>query len=165
MTESPLLQDRTVKTLNKKTSCRGSEFHQTDPISILTNVDTTDMLALAMVNTLHASTQNERGLVFTMFLISKFKYTSSILCLQFLCFWTASVCFSYWLVHWEEWIIQFLFLNIFIRGDNESYILREDRVPCYPCLLWDDVLIMDKIQKFLFSHLGKYLSWPAHCSL
>jgi len=79
--------------INMKTSWQGSQNFTSDTlIPFLTNMDTTDKLALALVTTLSASTQSERRLVLINLWISKLKYPRSILCLKFLCFWTGSMC-------------------------------------------------------------------------
>ena len=72
----------------------GLTVHQRDPLPFLTNVDTTDTLLLDLVTTLTVSTQNERGLVLINPLISNQNYTSSNLCLKFLCLWTPSMWFQ-----------------------------------------------------------------------
>ena len=64
VTESPLLQEGTLKTLKMKSSCQGSQKFKKETLHpFLTKVDSTYNLALALVSTLQARTQNEIGLL------------------------------------------------------------------------------------------------------
>ena len=80
VTESPLLQKRFLKALYMKTSCQGTQrFTRENLPHFLTNGDTTDLLALALVTALKTSTQRQRGLLFSNQWIFKQKYPSFIL--------------------------------------------------------------------------------------
>ena len=78
--ESLFLQEVTLKTLNMVTSFIGSQrFTRETLLLLITNVDTTDNLALALVPTLPASIQSKMGLVLFKLWISNLKYVTSIL--------------------------------------------------------------------------------------
>ena len=94
-TESPLLQEGNFKTLTMKNSHQGSQSFTRDILlPFLTNVDTTDKLALALVATLPANTQNKSDIVLINPWISNQNYPIYILCLKVLCLWTANMWFQ-----------------------------------------------------------------------
>ena len=135
VTESPLLQEGTLKTLNMKTSLQDlQKFSREILLHFLTIVVTTEKLSLALLTTSPASSQSKKGLVLINPLISTLKYPGSIICLQSLCFWLTTCGFSYWHVHSEEWSSQFPLLNFLIRGNIESLVLGEGRGADFLCL-------------------------------
>ena len=96
-TESTVLQEVILKTLKMTPSHQGSQKLTRDPPS-LSSISghhwPPDNMALAMVTTLAASTESKRGVVLINTWISNMKFPGSILCLNFICIWIASMWFQ-----------------------------------------------------------------------
>ena len=143
-TESPSPPRGNPQTVNLKTSQPGTQKSTKETLlPILPNVDTTVKMALALVTTLPASTQSERGLVLIYLWISNLKDPSYILCLKLFAFGILACGFSYWHVHLEEWSSKFPPFECLYEGWywDPSACWRQ-RGMFYLFSLWDDVFIM-----------------------
>lgn len=123
VTESPIHQKGTLKTLHLKTPPQGSwRIRREILIPFLIIVGTQKKLALALVTTLLATTQIDRGLILILLWKIKLKYPFHSW-FKFLWFWWLACGFSYWHVISEEWIHNFPLFNVFFRGDIKSLML------------------------------------------
>ena len=118
--ESPLLQERNLKTLHLKPSTQGSRrIRRETLLTFLTIVDTTNKLAVALVTTLTASTQRDWACAFSPVKIPP-EITHFHSRIKLLCYGWLACDFSYWHVYSEVWSCNFPLLNIFFSGDIEG---------------------------------------------
>lgn len=88
-------------------------------LPFLTNVDTTDHLALALPN----RTQRNRRLLLITWRISNLKYPSVMFCYHSVAFRLLAWGFSYWHVHSEEWCFNLFLVNFYFWGDIECLVI------------------------------------------
>lgn len=113
-----------------------------DCLPFLTNVDTTDKLALSLITKIPASTQRERRLVPINPWLSNLKYPNSIFCLQLLCLWTASMWFQLLTCTFRRVEQEMHHFECLYQGwYQESCAWWRQRDMYSLFVLWDDMLI------------------------
>ena len=133
-TDSPTMQDGSLKSLHRKNSPQGSQWTKSETlIPYLTIVDTKNKLALSRVSTLPASTQREGRLDLTHLQKSTWNipFPSRV---KFHCFGWLACGFSYWCVISEEFSCNFPLLKVFFVGDIKILVLGWSRGSWIPWL-------------------------------
>ena len=134
-TESPLLQKGTLKTFNMNTSRQGlQKFTREALLPLLTNVGPTDNLELAPVTTLTANTQSKRSLCSSTHGYPTWNIFFPFSVYNSIAFGLPECGFSSLYVHSEEWSTKFPLMNVYIKGDIESFMLGEGTGAGFPCL-------------------------------
>ena len=157
--ESPLLQERNLKTLHLKPSTQGSRrIRRETLLPFLTIVDTTNKLVVSLVTTQTASTLRDRACAFPPVKnppeISQFHSQ-----LKFLCFGLLACDFSYW----HGWVL----ISPFWMSSGEisrATHLVEGRWAWFHCLGFGMRCFKWALCMSLFSPLGKD-QLLVHCSL
>lgn len=124
-TESTLLKEGDLKTLKLNTTSHVSRrFTRENLFPFLTNLDTTNHIALVLVNTLTASTQKGQWYCAPQPREIQHEIAWFHSLLIFIAFGCLACVFSYRHVHSEKWIHNFPHFNVYFRGDMKSLMLH-----------------------------------------
>ena len=160
-TESLLLQEGTLKALNMKTSCQGlHKFKRETLLQFLTNVDTNEKFAVALVTTLPQALKVKVGLCSSTQGYPTWNIRDPFSVYNSFAFGLLACVFSYWHVHSEEWSSKFPIWNV-LWGviSNASCLVKAEVQVFRVCTMGWPVNYGHKtlvlLSCFVFSHLGK----------